>query len=229
MRSIRPRGVSIGRALDLPAGPLYDDLRETIAAIERVHGSVRLPRIPVRIVSHMTSLGRFRFDPVTGEPISIWLRPGSLHRSLTFLHEIGHFLDLTALGAGPVFGTLSNPAYANWTTAVVASRAYQLLGEIDRQQSALVHALDGTYRSVLLNERELVAIRDWMRPEEVWARSYAQYVALRSDHRDAIESLVSLRARDADKVYYPRQWDDEDFGPIGTAIDDLMVELGWRQ
>lgn len=76
---------------------------------------------------------------------------------------------------------------------------------------------------------DLVAVQEWMLPEELWAGSHAQYVALQSDHRAAIDSLDSVRTRRAGKMYYPRHWDDADFGPIGTAIDDLVMELGWQQ
>lgn len=107
----RPAGIPIGRALDIPAGIAYDDLREVVAAIDRVHGDGNLPRIPVRLTRGVADFGRFRFDPDTGQPISISINPVQPHRELALLHEIGHFLDWQSLGDGRDFGSIVSPLF----------------------------------------------------------------------------------------------------------------------
>jgi hypothetical protein len=32
----------------------------------------------------------------------------------------------------------------------------------------------------------------------------------------------------AEPIYGEQQWSDDDFGPIGQAIEDMFVDLGWR-
>ena len=46
----RARGISVGRALQVREGIANDDLRELVAAIDRVHGDGMLPSIPLEFV-----------------------------------------------------------------------------------------------------------------------------------------------------------------------------------
>jgi hypothetical protein len=225
----RPAGRSIGRALDLPAGPLHDDLRETIAAIDRVHGVFDLPRIPVRYSFALTELGRFLFDPATGDPISILVRSNQAHPRFSLLHEIGHFLDLAALGVGNQFGTRVNSALEDWSRAVAGSSAFQVLRDVGRRGSADMFDPDANPRRVPITQRERDFIDEWLQPEELWARSYAQFIATHVGLPVFIAGLESFRVRVPGTVYYPLQWDDEDFAEIAKAIDILCGTIGWRR
>jgi hypothetical protein len=60
------------------------------------------------------------------------------------------------------------------------------------------------------------------RLDELWARSYAQFVARRSGSSALQASLDGLRQRPSDAVYYPLQWDDDDFVEIDRAIEELF-------
>lgn len=64
--------------------------------------------------------------------------------------------------------------------------------------------------------------------EEVWARSYAQYIVSQSGAPELQLELDAARAPVPGRVYYPLQWADDDFQPIGQAIDTLFRRLGWR-
>jgi hypothetical protein len=227
VRKGQPAGIPIGRALDVPAGIAYDDLRDVISAIDLVHGDGDLPRIPVRFVTGMAGRGRFRFDEVSG-PISITLRTNQSHTGLTFVHEVGHLIDLSALGEGSRFGSTDHTLLAGWRRAVAESKAYRTLNAMVRSRTSELSLFDGTRQLVILEEDELVALRRSLRMEELWACSYAQFVATESGHGALVESLDALRTRPIARVYYPRQWDDDDFGPIDTAIDVLLVRFGWR-
>jgi hypothetical protein len=223
----RPAGIPIGRALDVPAGIAYDDLREVIAAIDRVHGDGDLPSIPVRFVTGMISRGRFRFDETSG-PISITLRAGQAHGGLTLVHEIGHFLDFAALGGATWFGSTFHPVMDDWRGAVAESRAYRSLEKMVRSRTGEVFEPNEGGRVIMLGADEFAALRRSVGLEELWACSYAQYVATRSGEASLVGSLHSLRIRLAGRVYYPRQWDDDDFEPIDLAVEALMNSMGWR-
>jgi hypothetical protein len=223
----RPAGIPIGRALEIPSGIVYDDLRDVVAVIGRVHGDGRLPRIPVRLMSGVAEFGRFRFDVGTGESIGISINPFQPHRAFALLHEIGHFLDWQSLGDGRDFGSTSNPLLLNWLQATKQSRAGRVLNEIVRKGTADTHGDDAPRQ--LLTADDLVALRLVLLPEEFWARSYAQYIATKVSRLALRESLTTLRHRHPGRVYYPIQWDDDDFRPIADTIDDLFERLGWRQ
>src|SRR5262249_24701523 len=87
-------------------------------------------------------------------------------------------------------------------------------GEVDRDP--LSPGLD----RALLEELLLV--------EEIWARSYAQYIAVRSADGVLLRGLGPYRRRVPDRVYYPYQWDDNDFEDIAQAIETLFRRFGWR-
>jgi hypothetical protein len=62
---------------------------------------------------------------------------------------------------------------------------------------------------------------------ELWARSYAQFVTIRTGDPALAAGLDALRQRPVDAVYLPRQWGDDDFSEIEATIEDLFWSLGW--
>ena len=59
------------------------------------------------------------------------------------------------------------------------------------------------------------------------ARSYAQYIATRSQDPAMLKELDA--SRDPGKTpYYAAQWADDDFEPIAEAYDALFAALGVR-
>ena len=77
----------------------------------------------------------------------------------------------------------------------------------------------------------------WARPSmvnyllskhELWARSYSQYIAVKSQDPQALAELRKLQTQSASTHGYPTQWSDEEFKPIEAAFDALFEALGWR-
>lgn len=207
----RPSGVPISRALLIRPGIVNDDFREAVAAVNRVHGDGDLPQIAVSLVGERDlggSDGRFWFDLDPDgflTPRAISIRAGSVVRQFAFLHEIGHFLDANGMpGAG--FSSQRWSGLREWRHAIVASRAYADLAALVGTDSAVAAAL--------------------LPLEELWARSYAQFVADRSGSAVLRTSLDRIRRR-PDRMYYPSQWDDDDFVPIGEAVDHAFRRLRW--
>jgi len=62
----------------------------------------------------------------------------------------------------------------------------------------------------------------YLSPEELWARSYAQYIAKKSGNKAMLAELAKLQD---DPI--PSQWSDDDFIEIEKAIDELFKERGW--
>jgi hypothetical protein len=193
-----------------------------------VHGDGKLPPIPLLMRSSLADSagaaadGQLRFEAVPdGSAVarSIQIRYGAPYRSFVALHEIGHFLDLHGLpGIGFASADLEVAALDDWRTVVAQSRAVELL-------TVLIRSRDAKTRQ---------RARRLLTPEELWARSDAQFVALRSGDEALLTSVYALRHQGsggADKigsaVYFPRQWDDDDFDRIGNAIEELFRRLEW--
>lgn len=64
-------------------------------------------------------------------------------------------------------------------------------------------------------------------PRELWARSYAQFVAGRSNDMAPRMQLDSLRNRPVGTFYYGEQWDEDDFLLISASIEAIFQDLGW--
>jgi hypothetical protein len=59
---------------------------------------------------------------------------------------------------------------------------------------------------------------------EVWARSYAQTVLLRSEDRTLNRRLEKLQAEDDAHV-----WPADQFAPVATEVELVFERLGLRQ
>lgn len=215
----RPAGFPVGRALFIRPGIANDDLREAVTAINRVHGDGVLPRVALSYTQELidsesgSADGRMAVGLDAGGQLiarSIQIRSNAPNRQFVVLHEIGHVLNLNGL-PGPYFSSRRHPVLREWRRAVVSSRAVQ---ELER----LAEAADLADRN---HARRLSDVT------ELWARSYAQFVSTRSENDVLRRSLIALRERFPDTLYWPRQWDDDDFALIEVSIGELFRGQGW--
>jgi hypothetical protein len=134
--------------------------------------------------------------------------------ALTLLHEIGHCLDHLGLGQAAAFASEADPLLDGWRAAITSSPAFGDLVRLSR----------------VTTEPGLIdALRYLMTWPEFWARSYAQYVVSRDTGVQLTAELDARRQRAPWRVYIPRQWEDHEFSPIASAIDDLFGGMGWIQ
>lgn len=63
----------------------------------------------------------------------------------------------------------------------------------------------------------------YLRPREMFARAYAQYIALRSGDEVMLDQILRRKAD-----FPGTQWDDADFGPVAKAFDELFTARRWR-
>jgi hypothetical protein len=127
-----------------------------------------------------------------------------------FLHEFGHVLDLS-LGwhEARVPRATSLPLFNDWNTVVSRSHRYiELFTESQR------HA------DVMSGERPYEYL---LHGDETWARSYAQYIAARSQD----PALVDEVNRMAESRLRLHMWEPGDFDAIASATDALFQRLGW--
>lgn len=206
---------------------LHDVITRALTIIDRVHTDGVLPKIPVAdsYSSSVPSAGGFVSRE--GVPVSIDINtyedfaPSAM---LTFIHEIGHFLDLSALGTAGVFATLAGDvALDGWRTAVDATNATQTLRRRKGAGTVTVHTPRGPV-VLAVGDRHVEYLLGY---DELWARSYAQYIAERSMDATLLAALDLTRSPAAIGQLYPAQWSAADFAPVAIAIDTLFKRLGW--
>jgi hypothetical protein len=122
---------------------------------------------------------------------------------LAVVHEVGHFLDHQGIRPADSFASATHFLLNGWRTVTQASAAIRHLLAVQGPNAYLTQI------------------------EELWARSYAPWVALRSRDPHLLTEVVESRGTDRDVPRFFRQWDDSDFEPIAAAIDQLFRSLGW--
>lgn len=155
----------------------------------------------------------------------------------------------------PSSADVGNPLLTDWRATVLNAPSTQRLEHWARAapSEAIYRAHPARYTGftgdgVVPTDVSRTYLQYLLRPEELWARSYAQYIAIRSGQAQGLTQLRQVqrvgarRAVSATRRYapetdqarprrawaYPHQWTDAEFRPIAEAIDALFETLGWR-
>lgn len=217
-----PAGIPVSDRLRVAPGPqsqVGKSARKAIAAIDAVHHDGDLNEIPLSQDASRKHNGQYTFSGLGNDNIKISTYGD--HKELTTAHEIGHWLDYRGFGDRP------------GSTAKLAGRADSTPG-----WQAWAHAVSDSPQV-----RELMRMRQdpkepnrryltyALTPEELWARSYAQYIAHRSGDPqmlDQVEKIVTTDTASIGRIVSHTQWRESDFAPIEAAIDEILREKGWR-
>jgi len=232
---------------------------KAMAAIDAVHGDgpLKATKFIGGAANHygqfqagglVRGKGRMRYRTVIREQaIQLTKRGIEAHPLMTVAHEVGHWIDYDGMGGSNRFLTHNEPgAVADWLQAAKQSRTVQRLREWYTTPEAGPRFKAYDHLKYLLQNYE------------VWARSYAQYVAVRSGDPEMLgelrrmqkataaasnglvtkESTLSSKSVGAHepgedyatgKTYsYPYVWQDDEFEPIAAAFDRYFEGKGWR-
>jgi len=172
--------------------------------IDEVHGDGVLPSIPVDSITDAPSvLGEFARSIDAATPMRIGVRNGNLWPELTLVHELGHFVDMSGFADRRFknerkFGSeRAKGVFELWLDTVKASPTFSRIPNVD----------DGY----------------WLRNRELFARCYAQWIALRSGHQLLKDQLDIIRKAPASW----QQWPDDEFKPIANAMDVIFDSKDW--
>lgn len=253
----QPGGTKVSDAVDFRIVPRFRKdavltaeqrakVKRAYDVLDSVHGDGNLPKIPVvgltRRKAIKGTLAFYARSMATERPVELGFGAKALrsHPNMATWHETGHFIDHVGFdGDHMTFSSQEDQGLmAGWLAAVKNSKAIQTM--------AAWRAGDGAPAGV--NPKML----DYMlSSKETWARSYAQYIAVKSKDPGGLKELRNMQAAaansqgavPADRRYnrtlqgmrpvpgtwdYHWAWSDDDFKPIEAAIDSLMEKMGWR-
>ena len=200
-REGKPRLRSLEEVVALPRrSPLTAELKRALTAASTLHGlRSDLSPVPVVATATITEAGAYRFR--LRDPIDLRVSRVGGRSALGFLHELGHLLDHQIFYDRKTRSWASevHAAFARWRDAAALLEKRTLPGGYSRQRY---------FQSV----------------HEVWARSYAQTVLLRSDDRALNRRLEKLQAEDDAHV-----WPVDQFAPVAIEVELVFERLGLRQ
>ena len=177
--------------------PLFPELERALAAADALHlVHSDLEPVPVRATSTTSQAGCYRL--VHGDPIDVRVSRRHDRVALSFLHELGHFVDhQLGHGLGPLWASGRHEAFAAWRLAAAALPP-RLPAGVGRSRR-----------------------RYFDSSKETWARSYAQTVLTRAHDPRLQGVLAGLIARDDVFV-----WPAEEFEPVADAVAGTFARLG---
>ena len=201
----------------------FAPMKKGLRLIDSVHGVDRLP-VDVKVWRGRTGCPhKGRTDPeaeycCTAEeiPEGIAIAPDARHPILAFIHEVAHYLDHQVLGEPGQFASAHHDGLQPWREAIATSQAY-------------VNLTDSLKNSAFVCTDELASQRvkymlEW---EELWARSYVQFVVAKSRMWTLKEELGDMRRMEPKDLR--GIWLDDDFWLIAEQVQNLFVSKRWMK
>jgi|GEM_PF-1268092 len=205
-------------------GKLRGEVSDALATIDSIHTVDPLPVIPLQGSATKTRHGAFAYNSQNGKPIRVEVTQNGPWPRLTTAHEIGHFIDHQGLGtqAGR-YASLHDAELDEWRKAVDASEPIRKLNSRLGKKTVLRKTPSGTLVTMPIDSQHVEYL---LRRQEIFARSYAQYIATRGNNVKIKTDLETVLQKDRYSLY-PRHWDHKDFEKIAEAFDNLFRKRGW--
>lgn len=201
VREGKPRLRTLEDVVALPRrSPLAKELERALAGASRLHGlRSDLGRVPVRPTATISEAGAYRFRKK--DPIDLRVSRVGGRVTLGFLHELGHLFDHQVYydRTSRKWASAVHPAFAVWRDAAAGLQRRALPGGRGRQ-------------------------RYFQSAHEIWARSYAQTVLLRSGDPALEAELAKLQADDDVHI-----WPAAEFAAVALEVERVFERLGLTQ
>jgi SPP1 gp7 family putative phage head morphogenesis protein len=224
----QPVGPPVSGALTVSKGKAKEEIDTAMRAIDSVHGDGTLRPIPVTQRKSTTTYGVYKFRGGPGGrsvPVEINISPvEGNHAAITMAHEVGHYLDNQALRITQELPSDKiTPEIQAWRDAIKESESVKTLQDWYRNGHEITIRDSTRPEMSVTQQMDRKFIKNYLRHDELWARSYEQYIATRSGDPTMVAQISAIRATD----YGAIQWGDEDFAPIANAIDGILKAAGW--
>ena len=207
-RAVEPSGEKISTFVKTDAlPPKAKKMTERVLNIvDSIHGIDFAPQIPVVIQKRGLGLYQKSKDGA----IRISFNPSKPDAELSLLHELAHYIDNHAFGTFKP-ASASDDIFQEWR---------KIIEKIDSVKSL---------RNAVKNESDYASFsRYLLRPVEMWARSYSQFIAFQSQDESLIRQL-DIDRKSLNFTSRFSQWTDDDFKPIYNAILSLFKEQQWTR
>lgn len=180
--------------------------------------------------------GRVFVDENTLVPWLIYLNPAGAQRVFTVAHEFGH---LVQYAVDNVAGSRSSSDYCLSRLKSVlhesptVKRLEDLQSDPDKlDKLALRMLLPDIFSGNRPTMHQEMSVHDYvgylLSSDELFARSYSQWVATNSNNAEMIGQL-NVQISYSQNSLMPEQWPLTEFEPIAEAIDELFRSLKWIQ
>ena len=217
-----PAAKQIGTQFTKIAQKIKAKVDDALQSIDKVHGDGVLDDIPFKPSQAKSFNGQFSSYTREGKASHITLSTHAKDKQVTIAHEMGHYLDLYSVGEKGKWASTNKDspmakviAAANKSDLVKKIRATLKSGKITIKKE-----------EIKLSTRVRKHLNYLVDEKEIWARSYAQYIAEKSGNTVMKESIAISVTRYADEGY-GYQWAPDDFADLSAAIEEMMIELGW--
>ena len=210
--NLNPMGEIISSHVVLPRTSKYSAAyQNALGLVDSVHGDGPLPDVVLSTRNMGKEItGAFAPFP-SGWEIYINGRY-SPNIETTLAHEIGHWIDFGGLGSNGMPGTAIELGgkLKGWWNAIM-----------DTPEVKNLNQYSGTYQIVTHIQKYL------LNPQELWARSYAQYIGEKTQNKEILATMEMWRNSSDYRQW--RQWDPAEFAAIMEEIDKLFEAEGWMK
>ena len=193
-----PKGPAVSGHVSFISPARKADGQRIFGLIDSVHGD--------------GTLGDMRINFLKGTG-GFW-KPGKIkvgrdapHWAVQQAHEVGHWLDRVGMSPGRFVPASHTALMDDVMKAIRSSDAFS------RLSASGLHPQDRKYL---------------LRPTELWARAYSQYIAEETGDQEMLDQIALWRAGKAAGRHPLGQWESLDFAPIRDEISKLMRKLGWQ-
>lgn len=217
----------IAECVLVPDTPACRPLQQALRAVSGVHRVPSLAPIGVDLSPDVVTRGEALYVSLTdGRPARIEVSAAARFPAFSFVHEIGHYLDHQGLGAPGVWASEEDPLLDSLRRAWERSAAVRALRRAVRAGRMSFVLPGGLASDVPLARADLEDCEYYLRPQELFARSYAQYIARRSQDGVLLDQIYERREGPEGR-FFRVQWPDDDFDGLARAFDRLFEGLGW--
>lgn len=192
----------MARTLCLP--PDAGRLTAVVETLDRATGTTISDRLNIVWSDDLLEEGIYH-----GQTRTISINRNTKQPERVLIHEVAHAIDHLGIGSKQTYATNARHSLLRtWAGRIAASKA---VGGLLKLQADNSKVLDQRYVSYLL------------RMQEIFARSFTQYVATVSGD----EPLHKQIAGERKGLYAAAYWSDNDFVLIRKAFDELAEKLQW--
>lgn len=219
-----PAGEKISTQFTNIAASVRKDVDGALAIIDKVHGDGILDNIPFEAERRKVAKGTqaMFYSTPTGRPSKITLKKSAGNPQASIVHEMGHMLDLQAIGGPGKFN--SNVKGSPVSKVLAAAEKTEKVKGLRKLVEDGFFIKDG--ETIPLSWEMVKHVKYLLDPRELWARSYTQFVGKRSGSaamNKAMDDIMELQKR----IPHKYQWEGADFDILEKAIEEMMIDIGW--